>query len=1205
MLYVNKHYIFFIFLTLLLPFAQLSANSNPWTAIQEEDFTKQGLDRQIVPQKYLTFELDMDELQAILTQAPMRFSPASYGPAVVLALPMPNGEMEKFQIFDAPIMHPDLASRYPMIHAYAGIGLDDKTASLRFDVTQFGFHAMVISGKHSTVFIDPYAKGDTQHYITYYKKDFFKEGNFECHFSDETQYAFPSSSVENTPDNVVMRTYRLAIGCTFEYASYHGGTKPDAMAAIHTSMTRVNGIYERDVAVSMQMVANNDELIFIDSNDPYTNDEQGLLMLEHQALCDDIIGNENYDVGQVLCTSVGGSAYRGSACVEGMKGSAVSGTFPPVGDPLDIEYIAHESGHQFGCSHTGNECNTTLATSFEPGSASTVMKTFLCPVQIQPVGDGYFHAINILEINDHLKMGPPSSCAIETETANTPPIVDAGNDHYNLPISTPFKLTATGQDTDGDILTYCWEQMNNEKVSNPPQSNYTEGPAFRSREPVAEPYRYFPAIDYIVSGTDYEWEVLPSVSRSINFRLTARDNFMGAGSTDYDDIQLNFTDYAGPFLVQSPNTNQVWYAGAAQTVNWEVANTNEAPVSCRNVDILLSVDGGYTYPIVLASSVPNDGSHVIEVPDTATESARVMVFCSDNVFFDISDEDFTIAAASTPTIAVAVDAPTQSVCGNAESVEYHFSFTALAGFEEEVSIDATGIPAGATFSFSQNTFMPDETVTLSIESLENVVSGNYTINIVGTTASTTLTQTIVLQINNELPEPILFIAPAHGISATSLTPTFEWAGGNNANQFIEIATSPGFGSTVVETSPVSTNSYTPDNALEPLKTYYWRIRSDNVCATSNTAWSSFMTGGEGCYSYYNTSPTYVHSYIMNTSSIIVVPDPLIIEDVTVDIQALHKNVGDLTAQLISPSGSEIELFNRPGFPAIEVGCTRDNMLVDFNDSAPNTANDFENTCISGADYGIEGSFQPSTPLSDLNGQNALGEWTLTMFDDKPGHAGSLEEWSIAFCFSQAQGAAPEFTKSTLEAPTEGSISITNTNLLAISPTNTASQIYYTLLELPTEGFLTYNGEMATIGTSFSQQDIDNNLLSYTHTNVPISPDQFRFDIATNDGGWIQDEFLNINIGNVSKLKAFEYDLAFELFPNPTDGHLHLIINEASTSGLVFQVYDMNGKLTRAFELNTSGRYIQQQIELSFLPAGIYEVVITDGLKYGRKRFVKM
>ena len=204
-----------------------------------------------------------------------------------------------------------------------------------------------------------------------------------------------------------------------------------------------------------------------------------------------------------------------------------------------------------------------------------------------------------------------------------------------------YTITWDGTDEDGDALTYCWEQFDNESSTQPPVANSTVGPNFRSLNPVASPSRNFPSLTNLVAGTT-TWEVLPSVSRTMNFKVTARDNVMTGGCTADDMMTVTFDANFGPFTVTSPNTAVTWTPGNMETVTWNVANTTNAPVSCANVDILLSTDGGLTFPTALATNVTNDGSQDIQVPNNPTTTARIMVKCNGNIFFDISDANFTI-----------------------------------------------------------------------------------------------------------------------------------------------------------------------------------------------------------------------------------------------------------------------------------------------------------------------------------------------------------------------------------------------------------------------------------------------------------------------------------------------------------------------------------------------------------------------------------
>ncbi|HFB99205.1 MAG TPA: hypothetical protein ENJ53_00230, partial [Phaeodactylibacter sp.] len=320
-------------------FSASASNSNPWSPVRERAFATKAMQdaRTIIPKKYKTFSLNLSELQVLLSTAPMRFTEAADNQAVVLNLPMPNGVMQRFQIFDAPIMEYELAVKFPMIHSYAGVGLDDPSASLRFDVTPYGFHALVLSARQGSVYIDPYSKADTEHYISYYKSDFEKENNdFMCHVESDTNVDIDADADVNSllQGDCQLRTYRLALTCTGEYAAFHGGTIAGVLSAMNTTMTRVNGVYEREINVTMVIVANNENLIFLDAaTDPYNDGSPGQMIGECHTQCNAIIGSANYDIGHVFSTGGGGLAGLGVVCSSGSKGNGVTGTTNPVGDP--------------------------------------------------------------------------------------------------------------------------------------------------------------------------------------------------------------------------------------------------------------------------------------------------------------------------------------------------------------------------------------------------------------------------------------------------------------------------------------------------------------------------------------------------------------------------------------------------------------------------------------------------------------------------------------------------------------------------------------------------------------------------------------------------------------------------------------------------------------------------------------------------------
>ncbi|MGA9770357.1 MAG: hypothetical protein WBV94_15065 [Blastocatellia bacterium] len=152
--------------------------------------------------------------------------------------------------------------------------------------------------------------------------------------------------------------------------------------------------------------------------------------------------------------------------------------------------------------------------------------------------------------------------------------------------------------------------------------------------------RTFPRLPDILSNTLSPGEAFATIGRVMNFRVTARDN---RGGYAYDTLKVTIPDFVGSFIVKAPGGGVTWVAGTRQIIRWDVANTSRAPVSCMGVTILLSTDGGNTYPNVLAASTSNDGSEVITVPNIATSGARIKIEAIGNVFFNISNSNFTIA----------------------------------------------------------------------------------------------------------------------------------------------------------------------------------------------------------------------------------------------------------------------------------------------------------------------------------------------------------------------------------------------------------------------------------------------------------------------------------------------------------------------------------------------------------------------------------
>ncbi len=632
----------------------LQAQSALWTKVTPTEMqNRQKALRNAMPQDFSLFSLNTTALKNQLMSAPERFTGLSN---VIIDLPTNNGQIQRFRVYEASVMEPALQAQHPNIRSYVGQGIDDGSAIARFSVSSVGVHVMISSVNYSTVYIDPYTQ-DKNNYIVYNINKIPANIDAPACATVDTEIVDMPASNKNADDGI-LRTFRLALASTGEYSQFHlndqgidpGATdavkKAAVLSAMNVAMTRVNGVYERDIAVTMVIIADNTDIIFLNAaTDPFTNNSGSAMLAQNQATCDALIGTANYDIGHVFSTGGGGIAGLRVPCVTGQKARGVTGLPQPRGDIFFIDYVAHEMGHQFGANHTfNNSCsnNRNASTAVEPGSASSIMGyAGICPPNVQNNSDDYFTAISIQEIWNFISTGA-GQCGAQTPTNNLAPTADAGPD-YTLPKSTPFILKGIATDPEGDVLSHCWEQMNPQVATMPPSNTSTVGPAFRSLDPMASSDRYMPALATVLAGnTQSTWEVVPSVGRTMNFRYTVRDNVAGGASSASDNVLLTFDGGSGPFEITSQNTATTWTIGNTETITWDVANTDVAPVNSPNVDIWFSTDGGQTYPISVALNVPNNGSAMVNVPNVNTTAGRLMVISSNNIFYDLNDAAITV-----------------------------------------------------------------------------------------------------------------------------------------------------------------------------------------------------------------------------------------------------------------------------------------------------------------------------------------------------------------------------------------------------------------------------------------------------------------------------------------------------------------------------------------------------------------------------------
>ncbi len=675
---------FLMTLSLAVGTAMAIQNSDDkvWREIDDSALRQRESKRIVIPDFYKTFRLNKNALQEILRNAPLESESILLNSTTILTIPMPDGSYQRFAIKESPIMEAALAAKFPEIKTFMGQGIDDPTATTRFDLTPAGFRAIILS-KDGTIYIEPYAKGDTSNYVSFNKTNLENNKDHICLVNSTGSPIDFSSATKNryfdTPNiggGGMLRTYRLAVATTGEYAlAVGGGTVGGTLAAIATTINRVNGIYERELSIRMVLIGNNNLIVYTNPNtDPYTNNSGDAMIGQNQTNVTNVIGTANFDIGHVFSTGGGGQATLNSPCNPATKARGVTGSANPQGDPFDVDFVAHEIGHQFGGEHTWNGTTGSCAandhspdTAFEPASGTTIQAyAGICdPQDLQRNSNDYFHALSLDQMLTFAAGG--GSCAATTANGNTAPTVTVtGGTTFNIPRNTPFSLTASGTDANGDALTFDWEQYDLGATGLPGGSIL--GPIFRSYSPTNSGSRTFPSLTYILNNanvppatytgtsvtgavcrtgfTCITGEVLSSISRTMNFRVTVRDNRAGGGAVMVTPATVNVSATSGPFAVTAPNTNVNWQGNSQQTVTWNVNNTTAAPVNAANVKISLSTNGGQSFPTTIIASTPNDGNAIITVPNIGTTQARIKVEAVGNIFFDINSVNFTITGST-------------------------------------------------------------------------------------------------------------------------------------------------------------------------------------------------------------------------------------------------------------------------------------------------------------------------------------------------------------------------------------------------------------------------------------------------------------------------------------------------------------------------------------------------------------------------------
>ena len=928
--------------------------------------------------------------------------------------------MQQYRVVETVIFSSqDNAAQHPGIKTYLGSRTDGSGTRVRFSVTPLGLKAMISEPGKETVFIQPVTKVSNGQYIIYNRRAQTNAPDIFACLTEGVDISkrVISSEVSRDANDQLLRTFRMAMSVTSEYTGFwddgnagNGNAQADALAQMVSTLDRTNEVFEVDMAITFVLVDTADDpalSLIYSGTDPYGADLNGDLQTNLTAT----VGEGDYDIGHLLAFAGnnGNAGCIGCVCEAG-KGSAFSAHQftdndggPYMADFFDIDYVPHEIGHQMGANHTWSTSSEGAGVNAEPGSGTTIMgyAGITGGNDVQDHSDPYFHYYSIDQILNNVNSGA-NQCAVTTAITNNPPVANAGID-YIIPMGTAFVLKGAATDADAsDNLTYTWEQIDDGVTTNTSFGpTKTTGAVWRSRAPSTSPNRYMPILNRVLSGqltesspvetvNNTSWETVSTVGRDLNFALTVRDRSEVGGvgqmpQTDFDEMLVTVDGATGPFSVTSQTANVTWDAGSTETITWNVAGTDGGAVNTPTVNILLSVDGGLTFPFIMSSDVPNDGSHEVTVPVTGgdTSMARVIVEGNNNIFYAVNSTNFTIQESE---FVITVSNPEIDVCQPTDAV-YNFTYNTFLGFSATTNFSIAGLPAGTTAVINPTSATSDGTTgTVTVSGTGSLALGVYSFSIDGTSGTITKSIPLTLNVFNGTLASTSLVSPTDGAIDVPGDDILTWDLDVNVSDYlVEVATDASF-TTIIESSSLQTNTYTP-TMLAGSTQYYWRVTASNQCVSANASTVfNFTTVSLTCNSFSATDLpiTITTTGGVSYSSVINVADDFPITDVNVTIDIAHTWGSDLDITLTSPNGTVVELTS-------DNGGSGDNY----------TATVFDQEATGGAitlgTSPFTGDFVPEGDLSTIYGEMSAGDWTLTVTDDANQDGGIWNGFDLELC----------------------------------------------------------------------------------------------------------------------------------------------------------------------------------------------------------------
>ena len=1176
-----------LFLICLLAF-QASAQSL-WQEIKLDDVEVRGTqETRVLPHEFKAYKLNYDRIKKEAFSAPSEQLSLNIQSDVLISLPLPDGSLEEFSVYESLTMQDGISAKYPNIKSFKGISVNNPLVSVRFDFGANGFHAAVKTPE-KVYYIDPYASDDLKHYLTYdVKKDvnLMPEGIPRCG-TDHSQLQPTALKPKNNKraDIIPLRTYRLAISCTGEYGQWKGSVEK-AMSDFNTSVNRINQVFENEAAIRFVIVDDNDLLLNFDpAADPFTDSSNGGLMLsQNTANINNIIGFGAYDIGHVYgrgCNT-GGIAALGSHC-QFNKGAGVTCNWGGGIDAVAVGTTAHEFGHQLSANHTFNHCdmeNENLGTGVEPGSGGTIMSYAggCGPQNVQGGEFDHFQTQSLKEMYNHSRDGAGSECGEIESFGNHEPVItlpELYNSGLVIPEYTPFYLEGSATDEDGDILTYVWDPANTGPLSNLGDP-LGEAPHFMSFQANSKPGRMFPREQAVFNNQNFNTEVLPKGGLTMLFNFTVRDNNPNGGTAVWEEVKFKTAATDGKFEITNFDDSGLSLdIGDEVELTWNVAGTDQSPINTTTVDIYFSSTSlaGFDYNnlIPLAQCVPNNGSAMVRLPNVETNQGRFVIKAVDNIYFDISNRGFQVLAPEEPALFATVSQLCQQVCVPTTTT-LDITTAAFNTNTDEITLSMEGLPAGTIVTFADETLAPGESTTATLDFSDVLLTEviNPRLVLSSDSIDTPYSTPILLDIVASDHSDMLPTEPVNGSSAQSVGPTFKWIASAYGDSYdFELSDSPTFDNIIMSEYGIAAPEFPSSIILDKRALYYWRIRANNRCGSSE--WSKTQGFSTAILACEVLEATNLPINITQSGTQTVEADfnsfaQGTIADVNVKtIKGDHSLNKDLVGSIVSPTGTEVILFSKI--------CPQQDLDVTFDDEA--------NVPVK-CPLGKGETYRPRDPLSVLNGEETQGVWKLRIADTKAGNGGQLQEAVLELCANVSVANPVLQNLSVLEAGLNGDNFIGSWIMSVSDDESTPEELTYTVVAVPTVGAIYQGSNYLRVGEQFTQDDINKVSVYYQSTDQEGTFGA-SFAVEDGDGGWVGILDLPIIVSGDFSTNAEDLDITgqINIYPNPASSVVTI-----GTGGLSFdqvQLVDIQGRVMATYRAVADGK----TININELQNGVY------------------